>query len=67
MVEVNIFIGKLVIFIRVEIVKEYIIEIFIVIKVDGLVVGKGVIVVIIIEMVYNVIDRIFEGEFDKKN
>lgn len=59
MVEVNIFIVKLVIFIRVEVVKEYIIEIFIVIKVDGLAVGKGVMVVIIIEMVYNVIDRIF--------
>ena len=67
MAEANIPTGKSATFTRAETAKEYITEIPIVIKADGLAAGKGVTVATTIEMAHNAIDRIFEGEFDKKN
>ncbi len=67
MSEANIPTAKSATFTKAETAKEYITEIPIVIKADGLAAGKGVTIATTIEMAHNAIDAIFQGDFDKKN
>ncbi|NES02334.1 MAG: phosphoribosylamine--glycine ligase [Okeania sp. SIO2F4] len=67
MAEANIPTAKSATFTNAETAKEYITEIPIVVKADGLAAGKGVTVATTIEMAHNAIDAIFQGEFDENH